>query len=78
MNGASALPGSHRDGHLYPLREHGRPDEFDAAPESYGFDDSTEVPVEQAGSVLFFNGYLLHRSRRTAATSTGARSSPTT
>lgn len=64
MSGASALPGSHRDGHLYPLREHGRPDEFDAAPESYGFDDSTEVPVElEAGSVLFFNGYLLHRSK---------------
>jgi len=58
------LPGSQRSGYLYPLREHGRPDEFDTAPESYGFDDSEEVPVElEAGSVLFFNGYLLHRSK---------------
>lgn len=58
------LPGSHRSGYLYPLREHERPDEFDTAPESYGFDDSAEVPVElEAGSVLFFNGYLLHRSK---------------
>ena len=29
------LPGSHRSGYLYPLHEHGRPDEFDASPESY-------------------------------------------
>ena len=58
------LPGSHRSGYLYPLREHERPDEFDTAPESYGFDDADEVPVElEAGSVLFFNGYLLHRSK---------------
>ena len=58
------LPGSHRNGYLYPLKEHGRPEEFDTAPESYGFDDSEEIPVElEAGSVLFFNGYLLHRSK---------------
>jgi len=58
------LPGSHRTGYLYPLRPHNRPDEFDAAPESYGFEDSGEVAVEMAaGSVLFFNGYLLHRSK---------------
>ncbi|CAN5837181.1 phytanoyl-CoA dioxygenase family protein [soil metagenome] len=59
------LPGSHRSGYLFPLRDHGRPEEFDAAQESYGFDDSEEVAVElEAGSVLFFNGYLLHRSKR--------------
>ncbi len=59
------LPGSHRSGVLHPVREHDRPEDFDAAPESYGFDDSAEVPVElKPGSVLFFNGYLLHRSRR--------------
>lgn len=59
------LPGSHRSGYLHSLRDHGRPEEFDASPESYGFDDSEEVPVElEAGSVLFFNGYLLHRSKK--------------
>lgn len=59
------LPGSHRPGVLYPQRPHGRMDEFDDAPESYGFDDSGAVPVEApAGSVVFFNGYLLHRSRK--------------
>ena len=59
------VPGSHLAGTLYPSREHGRTDEFDPAPESYGFDGSDEIPVElRAGSVLFFNGYLLHRSRK--------------
>ena len=30
-----------------------------------GFDASTEAPIEmRAGSVLFFNGYLLHSSKR--------------
>ena len=57
------IPGSHRPGYLYPQRPHENPDEFDSAPESYGFDESAEVPVEvQAGTVVFFNGYLLHRS----------------
>ena len=33
--------------------------------ESHGFDDSNEVPVEvKAGTLVFFNGYLLHRSRK--------------
>ena len=63
------LPGSHKSGYLYPLHEHGRPDEFDASPESYGFDDAAEIPVElEAGSVLFFNGYLLHRSKPNRST----------
>ncbi len=57
------IPGSHRPGYLYPQRPHENLDEFDFAPESYGFDESAEVPVEvQAGTVVFFNGYLLHRS----------------
>jgi len=56
------LPESHRTGYLYPLHEHENPDEFDPSPESYGFDDEAEVPLEcRAGSVVFFNGYLLHR-----------------
>jgi phytanoyl-CoA hydroxylase len=59
------LPGSHRSGYLYPMRAHDNPDEFDFAPESHGFDESTEVPVEvKAGSLVFFHGHLLHRSRK--------------
>jgi len=59
------IPGSHRPGYLYPQRAHNNPDEFDFAPESYGFDETVEIPVEvKAGTVVFFNGYLLHRSRR--------------
>ena len=59
------LPGSHRNGYLYPQRDHNRPEEFDSAGECYGFDEGGEVPVEcAAGAVVFFNGYLLHRSRK--------------
>ncbi|MEM9037106.1 MAG: phytanoyl-CoA dioxygenase family protein [Actinomycetota bacterium] len=59
------LPGSHRPGKIHPTRDHGRPDEFDPADEAYGFDDAGAVPVEvRAGAVVFFNGYLLHRSFR--------------
>lgn len=59
------LPGSHRTGFVHPTRAHGRPDEFDTADEAYGFDDGGAIPVEvPAGSVVFFNGYLLHRSLR--------------
>jgi hypothetical protein len=59
------LPGSHRAGYLYPQHEHNNPDEFDFAKESFGFDESGEVPVEvKAGTLVFFNGYLLHRSRK--------------
>ena len=59
------LPGSHRHGYLWPTHTHGRPDEFDSADEAHGFDDSMAVAVEvAAGSVVFFNGYLLHRSLR--------------
>jgi phytanoyl-CoA hydroxylase len=59
------IPGSHRTGCLYPQHAHDNADEFDSAQESYGFDDSQEAPVEvKAGTVVFFNGYLLHRSRK--------------
>ena len=58
------LPGSNK-GVLYEQRVHENPEEFDQAAESYGFDDSGEVPVVvKAGDVVFFNGYLLHRSRK--------------
>lgn len=59
------VPGSHRSGYLYPQRDHNNYEEFDGAAESWGFDVSAEVPVEvPAGSVVFFNGHLLHRSAR--------------
>ena len=59
------LPGSHRNGYLWPTGPHDRPDEFDLADESHGFDEEAAVPVEvERGSVVFFNGYLLHRSFR--------------
>jgi hypothetical protein len=57
------LPGSHKMGYLYPQRPHNWDDEWDFAPESYGYDESKKVPVEvKAGTVVFFNGYLLHTS----------------
>lgn len=59
------VPKSHQSGYLYPQRAHGNADEFDFSPESFGFDESEEIPVEvEAGAVVFFNGYLLHRSRK--------------
>jgi ectoine hydroxylase-related dioxygenase (phytanoyl-CoA dioxygenase family) len=59
------IPGSHRTGYLFPQRSHDNPDEFDFAPESHGFDETEEVPVEvRTGALVFFNGYLLHRSRK--------------
>jgi len=57
-------PGSHRPGILYPTRAHGEA-RFDASEEAAGFpyprEGGTPVPLS-AGGVLFFNGYLLHRS----------------
>ncbi|MAE62655.1 MAG: phytanoyl-CoA dioxygenase [Phycisphaeraceae bacterium] len=59
------LPGSHRDGYLHRMRQHDNDDEFDGAEEAFGFDETSEIPVEvKAGTLVFFNGYLLHRSRR--------------
>jgi ectoine hydroxylase-related dioxygenase (phytanoyl-CoA dioxygenase family) len=58
------LPGSHSAGILYPDREHDDA-RFDCTVESYDFPyrDDQAVPVEvPAGSVVIFNGYLLHRS----------------
>lgn len=58
------IPGSNK-WPLYDQRSHDNPDEFDFAGESHGFDESGEIPVEvKAGDAVFFNGYLLHRSRR--------------
>ena len=58
------IPGSHRAGVLYPMRRHHNPD-LDRAEEAHGFPHSPEdgIAVElEAGSVVFFNGYLLHGS----------------
>jgi len=58
------IPGSHRRGVIYPNREHDDP-RYDCTVESYDFPYSAAdaIPVEMpAGSVLVFNGYLLHRS----------------
>ncbi len=58
------IPGSHRPGVLWPQAvQNDR--RFDCTAESYGFPytEADEVPVEvKAGSIVFFNGYLLHRS----------------
>jgi len=63
------LSGSHRNGYLWPTRAHGKPEEFDFSDESYGFESDAEVTIEvEAGSVVFFNGYLLHRSLRNRST----------
>ena len=65
------LPGSHRPGVIYPFRDHGRPDEFDPTDEAYDFDAAGAIPVEVAtGDVVFFNGYLLHRSMRNRSNGT--------
>ena len=58
------IPGSHRRGILWELRWHGDR-RFDCTEESFGFPyrDEDAIPVEvEPGSVVFFHGYLLHRS----------------
>lgn len=58
------LLGSHKQGILWPQRKHIDP-RFDCTHESFQFpwDDDASIPVEvKAGSVVFFNGYLLQRS----------------
>jgi phytanoyl-CoA hydroxylase len=57
-------PGSHRSGVLWPQRKH-MDARFDCTHESWNFpwEDASSIPVEvRAGSIVFFNGYLLHRS----------------
>jgi phytanoyl-CoA hydroxylase len=58
------IPGSHKHGILWPQEEH-FDTRFDCAGLSVGFPytDEDSIPVEvKAGSIVFFNGYLLHRS----------------
>lgn len=57
------VPGSHRNGYLFPNRPPEDLEEYDGSAQCFGFDDSQAVPVEVSkGSVVFFNGYLLHKS----------------
>lgn len=58
------IPGSHKRGILWPQHRH-NDRRFDCAGESINFPytEKDEIPVEvKAGSIVFFNGYLLHRS----------------
>ncbi len=58
------IPGSHKRGIIWPQHDHDDP-RFDCAGEAYGFPytDEDSIPVEvKAGALVFFNGYLLHRS----------------
>lgn len=58
------IPGSHKRGVLWPMRRH-EDRRFDCSGEAYDspYRDEDAIPVEvPAGAVVFFNGYLLHRS----------------
>ncbi len=58
------IPGSHKAGILWEL-DNTYDARFDCTKESKGFpyQDEDAVPVEvEAGAIVFFNGYLLHRS----------------
>ena len=62
------IPGSHRPGILWQTRAHNDA-RFDHTEESFGypFDEDQAIPVElEAGSIVLFNGYLLHRSLNNA------------
>jgi chlorinating enzyme len=59
------LPGSHRRKIIYPQKANENDRRFDCAGIAYQFPyrDEDSVPVEvKAGSLVFFHGYLLHRS----------------
>lgn len=58
------IPGSHKAGILWEM-DNTYDARFDCTKESKGFPyrDEDAVPVEvEAGAIVFFNGYLLHRS----------------
>ena len=58
------IPGSHKHGLIWPT--HYQKDmRFDCTEEAFNFPyrDEDAIPVEvKAGTIVFFNGYLLHRS----------------
>src|SRR5262249_16634430 len=58
------IPGSHRHGIIWPQHKHDdRRCDCVGEAISYPYTDDDAVPVEvKRGSIVFFNGYLLHRS----------------
>ncbi len=69
--GLWVIPGSHKHGIIWPQQVQNDP-RFDCTIESWGFPykDEDAIPVEvKAGAIVFFNGYLLHRSLPNFATS---------
>ncbi|MCH2174806.1 MAG: phytanoyl-CoA dioxygenase family protein [Lentisphaeria bacterium] len=62
------IPGSHKPGVLWPQEFTTNP-EFDCSGESkFPYGDDEAIPLEvKAGTILFFNGYLLHRSLKNRA-----------
>lgn len=65
------IPGSHKHGIIWPIEVQNDP-RFDCTVETHGFpyQDEDAIPVEvKAGDIVFFNGYLLHRSLPNYATS---------
>ena len=59
------IPGSHKSGVLWPMGPNEDPRISGPSQSAYNhpFREEEAVPVEmKAGSVVFFNGYLLHRS----------------
>jgi phytanoyl-CoA hydroxylase len=68
------MPGSHRNGYIYPNRPPEDLEEYDGSSQCFGFDEEQAVPVEvPRGSVVFFNGYLLHKSLRNRSASSFRR-----
>ncbi|MEZ4729495.1 MAG: phytanoyl-CoA dioxygenase family protein [Caldilineaceae bacterium] len=58
------IPGSHKHGIIWPQQKH-EDRRFDCTGEAFNFPyrDEDAIPVEvPAGAIVFFNGYLLHRS----------------
>lgn len=58
------IPGSHKHGIIWPQRKHDDR-RFDCTGEAiyFPYTDEDSIPVEvPAGAIVFFNGYLLHRS----------------
>lgn len=57
------IPGTQKD-ELYPWALHNNP-EYDFADEAQGIPREREIPAPvKAGGVIFFNGFLLHSSRK--------------
>ncbi len=59
------IPGSQRQGYLFPRSPHQQDSEYLFELGSSGFSAADMVPLEmRSGSIAFFNGYTLHRSTR--------------